>query len=126
MWYYFGCHRRAGHYLFDENMRHVRRCGRSPWTLGELDGSLCFDRLPNWPRWKTPDYQPEGVARINYKDGWAALSFWDRSVDKRGGCNSNFLVDETLDFDEMLIRSQEAFPKIFARYTFEITKALKV
>ena len=83
----------------------------NPWGYG-IDGTLCCD-----------DYGSlEGQAVINYKDGWTALSFWDRSIDSRPGSNSNFLAEGIFNFDEMIKLTQEKFPSVWNRFKFPIVE----
>ena len=53
-------------------------------------------------------------------DPWTVLTFWDRSGDKRPGCCASFLLKGALDFATALETAREAFPQVFARFTFEI------
>lgn len=88
---YFGCWRDSGHFLHSTN-----RLGRLnpehfspdiPWGIGLMDGGL----LKNG---KIPD-RPDGKVywTCGGKDAfWYAFYWWDRSVDKRGACNSGFYV----------------------------------
>jgi hypothetical protein len=117
--YYFGCVDVAGHYM------HAAKAPRSleerraehdvlysnPWGT-EVDSGLC----PSGP-------EIEGRALLHHKDGWTALSFWDRSVDSRGKCNSNFLAKGTFDFEKMLELARENFPHVMKRFKFEIVQA---
>ena len=107
--YYFGCIREAGHYMFKPNhSTDYDFTISNPWGYG-IDSKLC-------PK----DNDIEGHALIHKKDGWTALSFWDRSVDKRGGCNSNFLAEGDFTFDEMIALAKEKFPNVMGRFTFKI------
>lgn len=105
---YFGCIGQPGHFMHGEDGRRdyyaVTPWGKTP------DGTLC-------PEGK----QVEGKALLHHKAGWTAISFWDRSVDGRGGCNSNFFVDRDLSFDEAVAISKERFPRIWSRFKFEVT-----
>lgn len=112
--YYFGCVDRAGHYLFTPRGEvDYARIRSTPWP-GGVDGVLCPAAHP----WR--DNQPEGVAKLHHKDGWTALAFWDRSVDRRPNSNSVFLVDATLTFEQMVVEATANFPKVFARFGFPI------
>jgi len=77
-----------------------------------IDGGLC-------PK----GAQIEGKALIHYKDGWTALSFWDRSVDMRGNSNSNFLADGKFTFEQMVEFAYQNFPEVTRRYKFSIVPA---
>lgn len=125
--YYFGCIERPGHFLWGENGRHLygneRLTTECPWGEDEVDGDL----TPHRQGCKKGPYcgcgmMPEGEAVIHHKDGWTALSFWDRSVDKRGACNSNFFIKGTYDFTTMLNLVCQRFPSIVARFKFPITE----
>lgn len=104
-WFYFGCHGGAGHYLWDARMWKVRdyRFER----LGHFDGNLCY---------------PEGdglyVASLTRLGGWgySALSFWDRTIDKRGGCNSSFFAPSlTATPQSILDGAKVVFPEVYGR-----------
>jgi hypothetical protein len=111
--FYFGCVREAGHYMFDHNLRtQWDVLDTNPWKY-EVDSGLCP---------KGPEIQ--GRALVHHKDGWTALSFWDRSVDKRGKCNSNFLAEGTFTFAQMWEYAQKYFPSITGRFTFPVVEAI--
>lgn len=109
---YFGCIGRPGHFMHKSGGTRdwdaITPWGKTP------DGTLCL---------KDDGRQPQGEALLHHKDGWTALSFWDRSVDKRGGCNSNFFANGDFTFDEMLMLARLRFPEVIARLTFPITDA---
>ncbi len=113
----FGCIGQPGHVWHPWDVRaHLR--GRCPWPCP--DGTLA-PTLPAGLRDRRE--APQGVAALHHKDGWTALSFWDRSGDHRGGSNTTFVVDETLDFDAMLSRAQADWPALFARFGFDVVDA---
>lgn len=110
-WYYFGCGRGPGHYLFDERMNQVRGDYSSPpRRLAERFDGL----LPPQPE-RTEDLYKAALSRLGGY-GYSALSWWDRSEDKRGGCNSTIfapsLIIEPLD---LLEEAQRRFPWVFTR-----------
>jgi hypothetical protein len=116
--YYFGCVETAGHYMWDEHLRNVFD-RVVPWE--GIDGVL----QPHKDGCKRQPYcgcgsMPEGQALIHRKNGWTALSFWDRSVDTRGGCNSTFFAKGTYTFAEMCELAQSVFPTIWNRYKFPV------
>lgn len=117
--FYFGFYD-GGHRLIDKDGDRYGSLSApfTPWGH-EIDGTLCPDGLMIR---KTDGYQPEGRALLHHKDGWTALSFWDRSGDERTNSNSNFFVRGTYTFDEMLALSKEQFYGIFARMKFPITE----
>jgi|SRR5271157_5915254 len=113
--YFFGClkgidesHTEAGHYWRSSNGTETRDLkqpfGRYP------DGSLA----PEGP-------QVQGAAVLHQKDGWTAIGFWDRTGDDRGNSNSNFIVQGTFSYDEMVAMAQEAYPLIWKRVGRSVT-----
>lgn len=133
--FYFGCWRDAGHYLwhrgtdgspikmYDRGEAERRLLGSYPHSGGErtpgeipwgyhLDGGLLNQRRTK-----------QGEAVVEQRDGWTALSFWDYSVDSRGGSNSTFVFDELLEPARALELARTLWPPIFERFTFEVTLA---
>lgn len=110
--FYFGCNGQPGHYLHDENMRSCRMTD-TPWG-NQIDTGL-LDK-------KSAQVQGHGV--VAKKDGWTALSFWDRSGDGRSGSNSAFIVDSDKTFDEIIAIAAEKFPRVLARHTFTIVATI--
>ena len=108
---YFGCIGQPGHFMHVAPGRRDYNAA-TPWG-STPDGTLCPDG----------ERQVEGIAVLHHKNGWTALSFWDRSVDKRGGCNSNFFADQVLSFDEMVALARERFPQVWSRFPFEVVPA---
>ncbi len=115
--FYFGCSDRPGHY-----MNSAERSGitsqetaefliANPWGFS-VDGGLC-------PKGR----QIEGLAVLHHKNGWSALSFWDRSVDSRPDSNSTFLVEGTHTFANMRALAEQHFPRVIARLRFPIVDA---
>jgi hypothetical protein len=127
--FYFGCVEQAGHYLWVPGPRSAYRestpwGANAPWGANGIDGMLAPHENPRCG-YLTKGYgcdcsQREGVAAIHYKDGWTAISFWDRSVDTRPGCNSTFLADGNYTFEEMLAHAQNYFPSVMERFAFKI------
>ena len=119
--YYFGCVERAGHYMWNPPLDSAQWPYRydsdffynNPWGY-EVDGRLC----PSGP-------EIEGSALIHHKDGWTALAFWDRSIDKRGKCNSVFLAEGDFSFKDMVEIGRRHFSRVVNRFTFEISEAGK-
>jgi hypothetical protein len=109
--YYFGMHRPEPDRTLGECRATSYFTERNPWGYA-IDGGLC----PKGP-------EIEGRALIHHKDGWTAMSFWDRSVDHRGKCNSSFLAEGTFTFEEMLAIAREKFPRVVGRFKFEIVPA---
>lgn len=131
----------TGHYFFDEHgQKRVRRRdweGRLhdnpadyvPWGA-KVDGGLA-------PRNYVGGEEPNGVAAFSEAVLWAsplpdrtllavrrwcwsALSWWDNSVDKRGGSSATFIIDRCCTPRVLLNEARAAFPQIFARFSYEI------
>jgi hypothetical protein len=113
--YYYGPWREPGHYLHDELLNHLWCDAIGPWFIGDLDGKL----QPKDPQ------QREGLAVLHHKEGWTALAFWDRTVDKRMACCSVYLADEILDFDEMVKRSKARFGERWRAMAFDVVLAVR-
>lgn len=107
-WFYFGCHRGPGHYVFTEGMRsYYPPYGSGLRDLNRFDGML--------PPQNSADPYVAAVTRL---EGWGltALAFWDYSVDKRGGCNSVvFAPSLTITPADLLAEAQTRFPEVFGR-----------
>lgn len=89
---YFGCWKEAGHFLRDTNGWQVydsngKKPSDLPWDEGLMDGTLLRNgKVPGIVTGKV--YWTCGG-----KDAfWYAFYWWDRSVDKRGACNSGIYV----------------------------------
>lgn len=116
---YYGCIGDSGHYFWEREGYSSSR--RDPleaaiervWT--DVDGVLCYgiQRYSNGP-------QEEGLALLHHKGGWTALSFWDRSVDHRGGSNSNFFAHGIFTFDQVCQIAEARFPRVWKRYKFKV------
>lgn len=114
---YFGCWQQVGHYYWLRGMWKAsgfaaRYDGLTPWGAS-VDGGLFA---------KGTGPRGEGVAAIVHKDGWTAFAFEDRSVDTRGGSWSIYCIPEVLGWHDALSVAREAFPEVFARYTFPIVQ----
>lgn len=112
---YFGCLGGVGHFMHSR-----RRPGQVRWDAtpfgNKLDGGLITDDYYG------VDSTPTGEIHEHHKDGWTAVSFWDRSGgDRRPGCNSTFLVNAEMSGDELLALAKEQWPGIFRRPDFPIT-----
>jgi len=104
-WFYFGCHRQPGHYVFRRGMMGAH--GTIGEKLGYFDGSL------------PPQNDRTGyIAAVSRLGGWgmSALAFWDYSADKRGGCNSVFFAPSlTISPEELIAGAKQHFPEVWAR-----------
>lgn len=133
--YYFGCIERAGHFLW-------RRQGRGrPATAHDVEDSIQFAVLAapldaagvgglcwNSPKSKQDGYsryerdETEGRALLTQRNGWTAIAFWDRSVDRRGACNSAFIVKGELTFAQVVRIARHRWPEVWARFTFDVVE----
>lgn len=124
--YYFGPWDRAGHHLHNELGCHVWDVSDLPWG-NEADGGLQPHFEDCRKRRGSSSYcdcgrGPEGVAVVHYKNGWTALSFWDRSVDTRGACNSSYFAEGTFTFDEMVALAKERFAYRWNKMSFAVVE----
>lgn len=112
--YYFGCIRQSGHYLFESHGGKAVSSRKSMYDfwMYRLDGVLAPQDLR----------EKQGPTARHEMHSHTVLSFWDRSVDKRGACNSILFVPGIMSFTEALEKAREAFPEVFARLSFEITE----
>ena len=129
--FYFGCLDRPGHYLSTRRGRRVVDAWDAQDTLtrvfGGIDGKLCWNSPPPGDRGSSYDRdETEGLALITHradKSGdWTALAFWDRSVDRRGACNSAFFCRGQLTFAQMVRVARTVWPEVWARFNFPIVQ----
>jgi hypothetical protein len=118
---YWGClNNRSGHCLIgtaDYRVSYHRH--PAPWKA--FDGTLCVGvGHVSRPEFTDREKQIEGAALLHHLDDWTALAFWDRSIDSRYGSNSAFLLEGRFTFDEACRVAREAFPRVWARYKFEV------
>lgn len=125
--FYFGPWDQSGHYLCDEHGRRVRleHRGAFPWNENGVTGMPMIDgalqpRKPSEYRHSKGEELPQGVAALHYLNGWTALCFWDRSVDKRGACNSNYFAEGIFTFDEMVAMAKTRFAYRWNKMAFEV------
>lgn len=122
--YFFGVLQQVGHYwhpaeVHTQNFVDYRPAG-CPWGdySRQIDGTLCRPMLGGRKRGEEvgKEDQVEGLAWLHVKDGWTALSYWDRSgPDTRFGCNSNFIAEGLFDFKQMLELARKHFPTVIER-----------
>lgn len=131
--FYYGCGRKPGHYFWKPGMIQARgeETAPTPHT------TQSFPQVVPWGysvdgKLTPPDerhadgrlyYAPQGKAALHYKDGWTAISFWDRSVDTRPGSLSTFVMEGTYDYDQAIALARQNFPEVFERFQFEVTPA---
>lgn len=126
---YFGPWDRPGHYLHDANGSKVseyNEWGRKmlrgfPWCSSGtgIDGVLQPGTEIRFGRRHTVR-EVEGEALLHHRDGWTALSFWDRSVDSRGASNSTYFAEGAFTFDEMVAMAKDRFATRWKRMSFDV------
>jgi len=118
--YYFGCWKRAGHFFFLPHMRAApvfewdQWFAPTPWG-SKVDGHLTPGKRDHGGRLAALNRGDQGAAALHHKDGWTALAVHDFTVDSRGGSNSVFFFNDTLDFDEAVAAATGHFPEVVAR-----------
>lgn len=122
--YYFGPLARSGHFMYNPDGYTVMRDEEEkiPWKPWDIDGKLqpgCYQH-PRDGRWEHNGPENEGEALLHHKDGWTALSFWDRTIDTRYACNSTFIANGIFTFEEMVALAKEKFPGRWAAMKFEV------
>lgn len=97
-------------------------CGlyRYHLTRAWNDAALCPGPRERWTNTVWCEDQHEGLAALHHKDGWTALAWWDRSVDKRHNSNSVLIAEGTFTADEMLDMGRRHFPTVMGRFTYDI------
>lgn len=103
----------SGHYLHLPTGTPYITVDEQPWGR-KIDGGLMNDA--NFGK----NTEPDGRLVFAQRDGWSALSFWDRSGDSRPGSVTVFLVHELIDRDQLLARARGQWPEWFARPGFPI------
>ena len=117
MWF-FGCWTQIGHHLWSPGglmFRHEH--ARLPWS--DVDSTLAPGPRNRHGEVESKD-QVEGMARLHHRDGWTALAWWDRSIDKRHGSNAALFMHDVATFEVMLECGRRRFPSVFDRFPYEI------
>ncbi len=119
--YYYGvaAGRRSGHFLTYPGGHSAYKVEDQLRQIFKRDGGW-YPQDTRTERYGAP--QTEGLAVFEHHGGWTYLGFWDRSADPRGNCCSAFLLEGTLYFDQAVQVARERFPRIWARYTFEVRR----
>jgi hypothetical protein len=117
--YFWGCVQSVGHYLWGfkgGRLANVRHDGRVPWKL--VDGVLCPGADHNG--YAESYRQVEGQAKLHHRDGWTALAWWDRSVDRRGGANAALFARGVLPAQEVVRLGRDRFQFVMQRFDYPI------
>lgn len=123
--FYFGPWDRPGHYLFREGGRDYYREWEAVIPWDGIDGVLQPGCREEHGHWVHRAAQVEGEALLHHKDGWTAISFWDRSVDTRGACNSTYFAEGLFTFDQMVEMARARFSERWNRMTFSVRQVSK-
>jgi hypothetical protein len=124
---YFGCWDRSGHFLHDINGSTVwHNYGLPsdlPWDETVMDGGLLKNgKIPDVPNGKV--YWTCGGSEAF----WYAFYWWDRSIDKRGACNSGIYVRgfSWPESREAFEYGCSQFPFVIKRQKFELVLQEKI
>lgn len=121
--YFFGCWEQSGHFWRSappKNLQYPeieKRLG--PDIHVRIDTGFCPGVMKG-EQYKRSRDEVEGEAALHRVNGWTILSWWDRSVDKRGACNSNVVVLGEHNYATMLEVVRAQFPSLFARRASDI------
>lgn len=123
--YYFGCVGRAGHHLWSVVGGSITWASRDIQNeiyraLGNLDRELCWNYCLGHASYNRDE--TEGRALLTHRNNWSAIAFWDRTVDRRGACNSVFVAPGTLTFKQICRLAHHWWPKVWARFDFPIVE----
>lgn len=105
-WLYYGCLRPPDYGLYDVDLNPVRDLRFAKLT--RFDGLLA-------PQPERDDHLYQ--AALTRLGGWGfvALSWWDRSVDRRPGANGIVFTPAGIDPEAALELARRTFPAIFNR-----------
>lgn len=132
--FYYGCWGGTGHYLWTPRGHLADEDRALPWAPNEIDPRLAGDPALVNLRMRSAGlfvwdgdvvHQPEGMVRVHRREGWTALAWWDRSLDRRFGSNVAFFVEADVDAEEVVRAARETFPHIFARFTYPLVLPLR-
>lgn len=115
-YYFFGCWNKdiPGHYLYHQSGLIVSR-SKLPKDFPLHPDALDAGFLPQ-------KLQEERKLYIWRTNGWAIITFWDRSGDSRPGSNSAFILSVPRGFTdrELVLSAHNLFPEIFNRLVFPL------
>jgi hypothetical protein len=130
--FFFGCWGEPGHYLFLPGGRIAPREDDERLTRlpngAHIDGGLAprisrrdrkviyvgaFTREERHRVEYGADEAPQGYFLIHHAHGYTYMSWWDRNQgDKRGACNSTFILEGEHNADTMCEKLEEFFPHV--------------
>lgn len=116
--YYFGTMYRAGHYLWEPDLRKSYLYETKkliPWGL-QIDSRDMMPKGINPSNGREDHYYTKhGAERLHILNGWTALVVADNSVDSRPNSKAAFIFNEILTIEKARELSKEIFPSIVAR-----------
>ena len=113
--YYFGPWDRPGHFFHDEKGRCLYEDRIPGFPFGHDGGRVFVDcalqpgAKPGKSQYDRSRPEVEGEAALHHIQGWTALCIWDRSVDGRGACSSNYFAEGTFTFEEVVMMASTRF-----------------
>ena len=131
--FFFGCIESAGHYLWRRQGRGrpanahdveeaIRRAIGAPLDAAGV-GGLCWNSPKSTYGNNGYDRdETEGRALQTRLNGWTVVAFWDRSVDRRGACNSAFIVKGEMTFAQATRVARHRWPEVWARFPFDVVE----
>lgn len=107
--FYFGCGSGPGHYFFGTQGSYSHSAakelpGCNPKVMELIDGTFC----PGGP-------QIDGLYQESIVPPVRIVAWWDRSVDKRPGSNSNLIGYGYASAEEMLDDAVKKYPWLMSR-----------
>ena len=114
--HYFGCLGELGHYWHNKNgcKRSLEISARLPAAFKRIDGGFCPGAVRG-DLYARSCPEVEGEAALHHVEGWTVLAWWDRSVDRRGACNSAIVARGTHDFTTMMEIGKAQYPEVLDR-----------
>lgn len=115
---YFGCIGQVGHYLFWGNSSVYERRpdlipGLNHRVLGSMDATFC------------PVDLTEGKYQVSVVPPVIIVSWWDNSVDKRPGSNSNLIGYGYVNAEEIIQAAWQIYPQVMGRQRQVLTPSNK-
>lgn len=127
---FFGCWHRPGHYLVGPGGRNSGLSNEEAYRLSrELDGGFApkltkggnitfgdtSSSSRDWDRYNAAEC-PQGQFLRHQHMGYTLIAWWDRTQgDRRGACNSTFLLEGEHTSEVMVAAFGEHFPEQLAR-----------
>lgn len=116
--FFFGALTGSGAGLFLRDAQYRMPASRElPASLRRIDAVFTCERPRSREEvcGRSSEPEHEGRGFIHYIDGWTVIAWWDRSEDKRYGCNAAFLVEGRHRFAAALDLARESFPREMTR-----------